>query len=129
MNKFVGILTHDHETALFHFGTDHAECNVHLIRYLTANSENTGHKWSGKMISLLCEANRYRKRMMEDGRREIPRETLLRLETRFDELLIFARHERKQYPARFRWATQEETSLLNRLKKEDGRWLPYCSRA
>lgn len=117
MNKFVGILTHDHETALYHFGTDHAECNVHLIRYLTANSENTGHKWSSKMISLLCEANRYRKRMMADGRKEIPQGTLLRLETRFDELLTFARHERKQHPARFRWATQEETSLLNRLKK------------
>ncbi len=117
MKKFVGILTHDHETALYRFGTEHAECNVHLIRYLTANSENTGHKWSSKIISLLCEANRYRKRMMEDGRTEIPQATLLRLETRFDELLIFARHERKQHPARFRWATQEETSLLNRLKK------------
>ena len=117
MNKFVGILTHDHETALYHFGTSHAECNVHLIRYLTANTENTGHKWSSKMISLLCEMNRYRKRMMADGRTEIPQGTLLRLETRFDELLTFARHERKQHPARFRWATQEETSLLNRLKK------------
>lgn len=117
MNKFVGILTHDHETALYHFGTDHAECNVHLIRYLTANTENTGHKWSSKMISLLCEMNRYRNRLMADGRKEIPPETLLRLETRFDELLIFARHERKQHQARFRWATQEETSLLNRLKK------------
>ena len=117
MNKFVGILTHDHETALYHFGTDHAECNVHLIRYLTANAENTGHKWSSKLISLLCEANRYRKRMIADGRTKIPQGTLLRLETRFDELLAFARHERKQHPAPFRWATQEETSLLNRLKK------------
>ena len=69
------------------------------------------------MISLLCEANRYRKRMIADGRTKIPQGTLLRLETRFDELLCFARHERKQHPARFRWATQEETSLLNRLKK------------
>lgn len=117
MKKFVGILTHDHETALYHFGTDHAECNVHLIRYLTANTENTGHKWSSKLISLLCEANRYRKRMMADGQTVIPQETLLRLESRFDELLVFARHERKQHPAPFRWATQEETSLLNRLKK------------
>ena len=117
MKKFAGILTHDHETALYHFGTDHAECNVHLIRYLTANTENTGHKWSSKLISLLCEANRYRKRMMADGQTVIPQETMLRLESRFDELLVFARHERKQHPAPFRWATQEETSLLNRLKK------------
>lgn len=35
-----------HETALYHFGTDHAECNVHLIRYLCKNTEETGHEWS-----------------------------------------------------------------------------------
>ena len=117
MKKFAGILTHDHETALYHFGTDHGECDIHLIRYLTANTENTGHKWSSKMTSLLCEMNRYRKRLMADGQTEIPKATLLRLETRFDGLLAFARHERKQHPAPFRWATQKETSLLNRLKK------------
>ena len=117
MTKFAGILVHDHETALYHFGTGHAECNVHLTRYLTANTENTGHKWSSKMISLLCEANRYRKRMIAEGRTKMPPETILRLENRFEELLTFARHERRQHPARFRWATQEETSLLNRLKK------------
>lgn len=26
MKKYTGILVHDHETALYHFGTDHAEC-------------------------------------------------------------------------------------------------------
>ena len=117
MQRFTGILTHDHETALYHFGTDHAECNVHLIRYLTANTENTGHKWSSKMISLLCEANRYRKKRKTEGRTEIPQDTLLRIEARYDELLALARHERKLHPARFKWATQEETTLLNRLKK------------
>ena len=117
MKKFAGTLAHDHETALYRFGTDHAECNVHLIRYLTANTENTGHQWSSKMIALLCEANRYRKRMIASGRKAIPQESLLRLETRYDELLAMARSERKQHPAPFRWATKEETTLLNRLKK------------
>ena len=69
------------------------------------------------MISLFTEMNRYRKRIMADGRTEIPQKTLLRLEARFDELLAFARQERKHHPASFRWATREETSLLNRLKK------------
>ena len=117
IQRFTGILTHDHETALYHFGTDHAECNVHLIRYLTANTENTGHKWSSKMISLLCETNRYRRERKTEGRAEIPQDTLLRIEARYDELLALARHERKLHPARFKWATQEETTLLNRLKK------------
>ena len=115
--RFTGTLVHDHETALYHFGTDHAECNVHLIRYLTANSENTGHRWSSRMISLLTEMNRYRKRVMADGQTAIPEQTLLRLEARFDELPTWARQERKEHPVRLRWVAKEETSLLNRLKK------------
>lgn len=58
LEKFSGTLMHDHETALYHFGTDHAECNVHLIRYLKKNTEETGNKWSKEMISLLCGMNR-----------------------------------------------------------------------
>lgn len=34
LENFTGILVHDHETALYHFGIEHAECNVHIIRYL-----------------------------------------------------------------------------------------------
>ena len=40
-----------HETALYHFGTDHAECNVHIIRYLRKNTEETGNRWSDSHIS------------------------------------------------------------------------------
>lgn len=49
LKKFSGILVHDHETALYHFGTDHGECNVHIIRYLRKNTEETGHGWSVQM--------------------------------------------------------------------------------
>lgn len=28
LDQYAGILVHDHETALYHFGTEHAECNV-----------------------------------------------------------------------------------------------------
>ena len=30
--EFAGILTHDHETALYHFGTQHGECNANQAR-------------------------------------------------------------------------------------------------
>ena len=70
--KFAGTLIHNHETVLYHFSTDHEECNVHLMRYLIANSENTGHQWSRKMILLLTEMNRYRKLLIADGQIEMP---------------------------------------------------------
>lgn len=65
--KFAGVLVHDHETALYHFGTGHGECNVHIIRYLKKNSEESGNSWSGEMISLLCEMNRRRKQCISKG--------------------------------------------------------------
>ena len=42
LKRFAGTLTHDHETAIYHFGSGHAECNVHLERYLRKNTEETG---------------------------------------------------------------------------------------
>jgi len=53
LKKYAGILVHDHETALYHFGTGHAECNIHLMRYLRKSTEDTRNKWSSEMISLL----------------------------------------------------------------------------
>lgn len=66
LGQYAGILVHDHETALYHFGTDHAECNVHIIRYLRKNTEETGNRWSDDMITL-GDMNRKRKEFMEQG--------------------------------------------------------------
>lgn len=40
-----------YETSLYHFGTDYAECNVHIIRYLRKNTEETENTWSDDMIT------------------------------------------------------------------------------
>ena len=53
LKKYTGILMYDHETAMYHFGTGHGGCNVHLLRYLKKNTEETGNSWSGKMSGLL----------------------------------------------------------------------------
>lgn len=117
LQKYAGILMHDHETSLYSYGLDHAECNVHLLRYLTKNGEDTGHTWSSKLLSLLVEMNRYRNKLISQGARAIPDKTLKRLEARYDELLEYAKQERRDRPSGLRWATKEETALLNRLKK------------
>ncbi len=67
LENFTGILVHDHETALYHFGIEHAECNVHIIRYLRKNTEDSGNTWSDQMIKLLCEINQERKKREGKG--------------------------------------------------------------
>ena len=42
LKSFTGILTHDHETSLYHFGTAHAECNVHLADIFSRTLKKPG---------------------------------------------------------------------------------------
>lgn len=101
LKKYMGILIYDHETALYHFGTDHAECNVHIIRYLRKNTEETGNKWSSEMSALLCEMNQARKGLICQGISSFTEETITDYEKKyhavikkFSMYLNFAVHRR-----------------------------------
>lgn len=67
LKRYAGTLVYDHETALYHFGIRHGECNVHLLRYLKKNTEETENRWSGEISGMLSEINRERKRMIARG--------------------------------------------------------------
>lgn len=115
LKKFSGILVHDHETGLYHFGTDHAECNVHIIRYLRKNTEEAKSKWSGQMISLLCEANRTRKDLIAEGVEGFPEEVIAEYEIRYKNLIRQGRKENLK--TNHQYAKAEEKKLLNRMEK------------
>lgn len=115
LRKYTGILVHDHETALYHFGTDHDECNVHLIRYLRKNTEETGHEWSAGMISLLCEMNQARKKRMGQGKTSFPVGEISRYEQQYHSLITEGFKENKN--TGHKYAKADEIRLLNRMKK------------
>lgn len=115
LNQFTGILMHDHETALYHFGTDHAECNVHIIRYLRKNTEDTKHSWSDQMIRLLCNANKTRKELAAQGIQLFLEEEICSYENKYKELIALGRKE--NLITDHQYAKSDETTLLNRLEK------------
>ena len=115
LKHYTGILLHDHETALYHFGTDHAECNVHIIRYLRKNTEETGNGWSGEMTALLCEMNKKRKELIGQGKDSFPEEMLKEYEGKYFSLLEKGRKENKT--TSHKYAKREEKTLLNRMDK------------
>ena len=115
LKYYTGTLLHDHETALYHFGTDHAECNVHIIRYLRKNTEETGNTWSNKMITLLCEMNKKRKELLELGVSSFPTETLREYEEEYFSLLEKGTKENET--TSHKYAKQDEKTLLNRMEK------------
>ena len=114
LGRFVGTLVHDHETALFHFGTAHAECNVHILRYLTKNSEDTGNKWSEDMKKWLCDMNKARKRRIADGQ-PFTKDELTTLESQYTAILRQGQAENEA--TKPKWAKKDEASLLRRLEK------------
>ncbi len=115
LNRYTGILVHDHETALYHFGTDHAECNVHIIRYLRKNTEETRNQWSGEMTALLCEMNRRRKEFMEQGKTSLTDEMIKGYKEKYFSLLEKGQGENKK--TAHKYARQDEKALLNRMEK------------
>ena len=115
LKRYAGILVHDHETALYHFGTDHAECNVHIIRYLRKNTEETGNRWSGEMTSLLCGMNKYRKELAPQGFDAMPAGMATDYERKYFSILKQGRGENKN--TSHKYAKQDEAALLGRMEK------------
>lgn len=115
LEKFTGTLVHDHETALYHFGTNHGECNVHILRYLRKNTEEAKNIWSKEMSSLLSEMNKARKVRMEDGKLEFTAEELLSYENRYMECIASGREQNLK--TKHKYAKKDELKLLNRMEK------------
>ena len=112
--RYRGILMHDHETALYHFGQGHAECNVHILRYLRKNQEDTGHEWSEKMIALLTEMNDRRKAMIAAGETEFSPELIQSYENQYRAILAEGREQNQK--TEHEYARKKEAALLKRLE-------------
>ena len=123
LNEFAGTLVHDHETALYHFGRGHGECNVHLERYLKKNTEETGNSWSRHMSGFLYGMNRGRKEAESRRETEFSAAQLSRYEARYDEILQEGRQEHKRTKGKL--ARKTEGALLNRLNKYKANYLLF----
>lgn len=119
LEKFTGVLVHDHETALYHFETEHAECNVHIIRYLKKNTEETGNKWSSEMVSLLCEMNKARKGHIGQGEDKFQEEIIRGYEGRYHGLIAEGRKQNKKTAHKFkcyRDAKRRNMGIIENIK-------------
>ena len=113
--KHAGILVHDHETALYHFGFDHAECNAHILHYLRKNSEETGNQWSEDFANFLNTMNVLKQELK--GNHDTPfRADLMSLfSAEYDVILNEAVEQNKSTKGKL--AKAEEYTLINRLSR------------
>ena len=113
--RYTGNLIHDHETLMYNYGNKHAECNVHVCRYLKGNTKDTNNTWSHKFRCLLLELNNYKKRLINIGYTTIPINTFKRISKRYDEILKIGYEQNKL--TKNQYFKKEEKKLLNRLVK------------
>ena len=125
LKKHAGIFTHDHETALYHFGTGHAECNVHIARYLRKNTEETANRWSHDMEMLLKGLDHARNEQKRQGATAFSTGQIERFSRRYDELIAQGYEANKN--TRGRLAKKDEKKLLNRLVKYKANHLLFLS--
>lgn len=115
LSRYTGILPHDHETALCHFGTGHGECNVHLGRYLCKNTEETSNRWSYDMEMFLKGLDHARNELKRHGTASFHAQQMERFRLRYDELVEQGYEANRGTCGRL--AKKEEKALLNRLVK------------
>lgn len=114
LKEYAGTLVHDHETAAYHFGTRHEECNVHLQRYLLKNTEETGNTWSHDMSMFLGGMNHARNEQIRKGCHSFTEGQLEKYEKRYEAVIAAGREQNKKTKGRI--AKKEEKALLNRLE-------------
>lgn len=113
---YKGILVHDHETTLYNFGIDHAECNAHIMRYLQKVTEETGNAWAKEMQNLLARLNQYKTSLIEQDIHSIAPDEL---QTYYDEYTRIIKNGiiQNKISTKPKYAKRNELDLLKRMEK------------
>lgn len=95
---YQGILAHDHDLTIYHYGANHQECLAHVLRYLKDSIDNEPERtWNKEMRSLVQEIIHFRKGF------QLPQEPDLKkvseFEKRYQKILETARKEYGDIPA------------------------------
>ncbi len=88
LDLFTGILVHDHFKSYYsHKLMTHAECNVHILRYLKAVIEIMKHPWATDLAEFLRDKNKLKKHYLALGRHSMDENELNSIFARYDEIL------------------------------------------
>ena len=115
LKQFKGILVTDHETSMKHFGGKNAECNGHTDRYCKKNTQETNHKWSGELMTLMYEIKNEKETLQNSGIERFTQEQLTDYFNRYDRILEKGWEENKDLE--WEYVAKEERALLRRLAK------------
>lgn len=114
---FKGTLVHDHMKGLYKFQSDDAECNAHILRYLTFTIEKYNRKWAKDLLNLLLKIKKEVKEEMEIGNNSLRTESILKYEEEYSKIIKDGEKEFKNDVNLHKDYNGEDMKLLRRLKK------------
>lgn len=112
---FTGTLEHDHLKGLYRFQCDHAECNAHILRYLTFVIERYNRQWAKDLKELLLKIKEEIKSEMEKGNNCLRAESILKYEKEYSEILKAGKEEFNKDTNPYKDYNGEDMKLLRRL--------------
>ncbi|MGB4439121.1 MAG: transposase [Sedimentibacter sp.] len=114
--NYMGTLIHDHNRVQYNFGTNHGECNAHILRYLKGVEDFTKHIWPKDMAKLLQEILHQKNLLNEAGVDCFDANSLAMYIKNYDEIL---KQANKQYQSDYDKNSykDEERKLITRLGK------------
>jgi len=129
---FHGILVHDHWKAYLQYAIEHAFCNAHHLRELTAVAESGTHQfWAIELIVLLCKAHRLTLEAQANGQPRLPDAQITAIQRDYDQLLSVGaafNPENKPPPGTKRRVKQTPAfNLIKRLRAHRDETLRFLS--
>lgn len=85
--NFGGVAVHDCFSSYFGYGCEHALCNAHHLRELTAVAERSGQQWASSMKALLLEGKAAVATALASGQSSLSAAVLLEYQQRYRTLL------------------------------------------
>lgn len=114
--NYIGTLIHDHNKVQYNFGTNHAECNTHVLRYLKGVEDFAKHTWATDMAILLKEILHQKNLLKSDGIDSFDADSMVMYVKSYDEIL---KQANKQYQSDYdaNAYKDEERRLITRLEE------------
>ena len=111
--EYRGIIVSDHYIGYYNYGSDNAECNVHIARYLKNITEITNHEWALKFTDFLYEIKKKKEERINSNIGYFTDEEISKIFDKYDDIIKLGNGE---YEAS-NHKEDDERRLLKRLNK------------
>ena len=114
--QYVGIISQDHESKFYNYGTAHATCGSHLLRELKGLFELQKIPWADDMRQFISNMNKHKNSDLAAGRDKCDPKILRFFEKGFDDLLASGRMALAELNEK-ELGQDELRKMINRLTK------------